>query len=66
MNISAKIVGLLAASALAFGASANAQDVKHYRFAHDQAACSDTVTVAAQNQANDFVKGLVPKLTAIK
>ena len=36
MNISAKIVGLLAASALAFGASANAQDVKHYRFAHDQ------------------------------
>jgi len=36
VNISAKIVGLLAASALAFGASANAQDVKHYRFAHDQ------------------------------
>ena len=36
MTISARVFGLLAAGALAFAASANAQDVKHYRFAHDQ------------------------------
>jgi len=34
----------------------------YYRFVHDQAACSKTITVTAQNQANDFVKALVPKL----
>ena len=36
MTISAKVFGLLAVSALAFAAAANAQDVKHYRFAYDQ------------------------------
>src|SRR5437660_11110368 len=37
MNNPAKIIGgLVAAVAIIFAASANAQDVKHYRFAHDQ------------------------------
>src|SRR6202046_768338 len=37
MNYSAKTIsGLIAAIAISFAASANAQDVKHYRFAYDQ------------------------------
>ena len=37
MNFPAKILGgLLAGAALIFAATANAQEVKHYRFAHDQ------------------------------
>lgn len=34
----------------------------YYRFTHDQAACSDTVTVDAQNQANASVKALIPSI----
>ena len=37
MNFPAKILGgLVAGAALIFAATANAQEVKHYRFAHDQ------------------------------
>ena len=37
MNYSAKAIGgLIAAIAISFAASANAQEVKHYRFAYDQ------------------------------
>ena len=36
MPLSARIFGLLAATALTFAASANAQEAKHYRFAYDQ------------------------------
>ena len=36
MRISSSIMGGLVAAAALFAASANAQDVKHYRFAHDQ------------------------------
>ncbi|WP_407176007.1 TRAP transporter substrate-binding protein [Bradyrhizobium sp. STM 3562] len=37
MAIAAKLVrGLIALAAVCFAAGANAQDVKHYRFAHDQ------------------------------
>ena len=37
MNFPAKILGgLVAGAALLFAATANAQEVKHYRFAHDQ------------------------------
>jgi TRAP-type transport system periplasmic protein len=37
VNFPAKILGgLVAAAALIFAATANAQEVKHYRFAHDQ------------------------------
>jgi len=37
----------------------------YYSFAHDNAACSDSVTVDAQNAANDTVKALVAKLQII-
>jgi tripartite ATP-independent transporter DctP family solute receptor len=37
MNNPAKAIGgLIAAAAIMFGSAANAQEVKHYRFAHDQ------------------------------
>ena len=36
MRRTARFFGALAATAILFGASASAQDVKHYRFAHDQ------------------------------
>jgi tripartite ATP-independent transporter DctP family solute receptor len=37
MNNPAKTIGgLIAAAAIMFGSAANAQEVKHYRFAHDQ------------------------------
>src|ERR1700684_686362 len=37
VNYSARALGgLIAAIAISFAASANAQDVKHYRFAYDQ------------------------------
>ena len=34
----------------------------YYNFAHDQAACSMSVTVAAQNAANDFLKSILPNI----
>src|SRR5206468_2836085 len=36
MRHMARFLGALAATAILFSASASAQDVKHYRFAHDQ------------------------------
>src|ERR1700742_368212 len=36
MNISAKAVGCLAAITMMLGSAASAQEVKHFRFAHDQ------------------------------
>jgi tripartite ATP-independent transporter DctP family solute receptor len=36
MRHRARFLGALAATAILFGASASAQDAKHYRFAHDQ------------------------------
>jgi type II secretory pathway pseudopilin PulG len=34
----------------------------YYRYFHDQAGCSNSVTADAQNQANDYTKGLMTKL----
>ncbi|MDB5185394.1 MAG: hypothetical protein JWN38_1202 [Candidatus Saccharibacteria bacterium] len=34
----------------------------YYGFSHDQAACSDTVTVDSENAANDFTKTLLHKI----
>jgi hypothetical protein len=39
--------------------------VYYYAFAHDQAACSSTVIIDAQNAANSNTKSLIPKLEAI-
>ncbi len=37
----------------------------YYRFTHDHAACSDSVTVDAQNAASNEVQALVPKLQVL-
>jgi len=37
----------------------------YYSFGHDQDACSDSVLLSAQNQANDAIKSDVPKMQSI-
>lgn len=37
----------------------------YYEFVADTSACSSKVTTSVQNQANDFVKALVPKAQAV-
>lgn len=34
----------------------------YYKFVHDQATCSETVKASQQNEANNTVKSIVPKL----